>query len=142
MKKILQKSKSIISNNNGISGLISSLCGLFAITIMLVISISFIRVVYQQSVLNEFANQMVITVCEYGKTSGDEIDVRYEQLENSLKLSPTITYDTTYFSGDTVQYGDTIKLSANIQISLDILGYNYDYDLTITKTGVSEQYYK
>lgn len=142
MKKFIKKAKLLLQDTQGVSELITSIVGMFTIICMLVISISFITITNMQSVLNEFANQLIITMCDVGTTSGDEVDYRYEQLENTLNISPTITTTATYFADDNVQYGDTIQLSATLDTTISIFGFEYDFEFEIDKTGISEQYWK
>ncbi|MFI3326849.1 MAG: DUF4320 family protein [Clostridia bacterium] len=134
--------RKIFKDKRGISQMITSLVGLFVITIMLVISLTFIRVSNMQSVLNEFANQMVITTCDYGITSGDDIDDRYEQLANSLQIEPTMSYSASYLTGAKVQYGELITVTAKSSETINILGYELPMEFEITKTGRSDYYWK
>lgn len=136
MKKVL--------NNKGVSNLTSTLVGLLSLTIMLVISITFITVVNVQTSLNEFGNQMIISCQNYGKTDGNEIDARYEQLENTLNISPTVTYSATYFNSidKTVQYGDLITITLVLEYDINLLGFDETLQFEIVKTGLSEVYWK
>ncbi|MFI3327484.1 MAG: DUF4320 family protein [Clostridia bacterium] len=134
--------RKILKDKRGISQMITSLVGLFTITIMLVISLTFIRVANMQSVLNEFANQMIITTCDYGTTSGDDIDDRYDQLVDSLQIEPTMTYSASYISGTKVQYGDLITVTATVSETINILGIEFPFEFESTKTGRSNWYWK
>lgn len=140
MKKIIE----IFKSKNGISELYSTIVGLMCLVIMLSISINFLGVLNAQIKLNEFATQMLYTVCDEGKTSGTEIDTRYAQLETSLGISPEIIYSATYFdSADgSVQYGDLITLTASYSSTFTIWKYTKTMDYEIIKTGCSEVYYK
>lgn len=131
-----------LNNNNGFSELVGSLIGLMVITIMLVISITFIRVVNHQSVLNEFGNQMIQTVSDYGKTSGTEIDARYEQLVDSLHIEPDISYSAYSIGSSRVQYGELITLSVTSETQINMLGFDRLMEFEITKTGRSKYYWK
>ncbi len=128
-----------LKNKQGVSELITTLIGLVIITIMLVISLTFIRVANKQAVLNEFANQMIITVCDYGKTSGSEINDRYEVLEESLQISPDITYNKP---NSIVQYGEIIEITVKSEENINILGIDIPMEFEITKTGRSDYYWK
>ena len=132
----------ILKSNKGFSELVGSLVGLMVITCMLIISITFIKVVNHQSALNEFGNQMIQTVSDYGKTSGIEITQRYEQLEDSLQLAPDISYDANYLSASKVQYGDLITLTIKSEAQINILGFDRLMEFEITKTGRSKYYHK
>lgn len=136
MKKVL--------NNKGVSNLISTLVGLSSLTMMLVISITFINVVNVQTSLNEFGNQMIISCQNYGKTDGNEIDVRYEQLESTLNISPTISYNATYFNSvdKTVQYGNLITITLVLEYDINLLGFEETLEFEIVKTGLSQVYWK
>lgn len=138
----MNKVRRILIDKRGVSELISCLVGLFAISMMLVVSLSFIRVVNRQAVLNEFANQMIIAVCDYGTTDSTDIDDRYDQLVESLDIAPTISYDADYLTGSKVQYGDEITLVASSTESVEVLGYSFDMDFSLAKTGRSNFYWK
>lgn len=136
--------KNVLKNKDGFSELISSIVGLFVMLCMLLICITYLRVVNQQLILNEFATQMMYAVCDYGTTDSTDIDDRYSQLEDSLNMSPIITYDTSYFdsSNSTVQYGDLITLTATSTAEINLLGFTDTLVFEITKTGRSEEYWK
>ncbi len=134
----MKKLKLILKDNKGMSELFTSLIGLFVITAMLVISMTFIRVVNRQAVLNEFANQMIITVCDYGKTTGDEIDDRYEQLVESLQIAPEISYNVN----GRVQYGDFIEITAKSDEDINLLGVHIPMNFELKKNGRSDYYWK
>lgn len=139
---IIQKMKKILKSQAAFSELVSSIVGLMVITIMLVISIMFIKVVNHQSLLNQFAYQMSIEVCENGTTDSAEIDERYEQLKSSLGIAPTINYTTSYFIGKKVQFGELITVTASSSIEFSIIGYPVVMDFEIDKTGRSQIYWK
>ena len=132
----------ILKNNKGFSELVCSLVGLLIITCMLVISLTFIKIVNHQTVLNEFGNQMIETVCDYGKTSGVEISDRFGQLEDSLQISPDISYDSSYLTGSKVQYGEVITITISSEADINILGFDRTMEFEITKTGRSKYYWK
>lgn len=132
----------ILKSKQGFSELISTTVGLLVLTIMLIISITFIGVVNYQSIMNEFANQMIFAMCDYGMTDGTEIDERYEELENSLNISPEIEYSANYISGKNVQYGDLITITVKSERTISILGFDKTMYFEIEKTGLSKQYWK
>ncbi len=134
--------RKILRNNNGFSELVCSLVGLMVITCMLVISITFIKVVNHQVALNEFGNQYILTVCDYGTTSSTEVDDRFEQLEDSLLISPDVSYSTTYLTGSKVQYGELITITLKSEMEINLLGFDRTLEFEITKTGRSKYYWK
>lgn len=95
--------------------------------------------------LDRFADEMVAKVALEGKCSGSEITERYEELVESTGIRPTISYDARYYnhSQKTVQYGDAITVSVQMQINVIGFGDFYITDEPIRKsTGQSMQYWK
>lgn len=142
--KVLKKIKNIIQSTEGFSELVSTLVGLMLITCMLVISITFINVVNQQVILNEFANQMIEIACDNGDIDSTETLARYTELKETLGVDADIeiTGSSDGFYDGEVQYGDTITVTMSSELEINLLGFEQTLEFTITKTGRSQVYWK
>lgn len=137
--------KKILKNNDGFSELISTLIGLFCITCMLIISITFIDVVNDQITLNEFSNQMIDIVCDEGDINSSDIMVRFEELETTLGIDAEIeiTGSSDGLYDGKIQYGDIITITLTSEYEINLLGiYSTTKSFSITKTGRSQVYWK
>jgi len=138
------KLKKLLSDNRGSSELVGGVLAIMAIVMALAVCFMGMRLLNEYTVLNTFGDQMIKTVSDYGRCQGAEIDARYAQLADSLHMNPEVSYEASYVSlaKKTVQYGETIKLTATHESGIGFPGFELPVTLTITKTGRSEQYWK
>lgn len=141
----MKKIKLLLKSNAGFTNTIEMLGVAIIVSIMTIVSIVMAGYIHNLTVLDRFADEMVAKAALEGKCAGAELDERYEQLAKSTGLRPTITFEAKYYSTarKTVQYGDAITVTA--QLELNVVGYGDFYlkDTPIRKsTGQSEQYWK
>ncbi len=137
--------KKFVKNTQGFSELVSTVIGLFCITCMLIISITFVDVVNEQVTLNEFSNQMIDIICDVGDINSSEIIERFDELKTNLGIDAEIeiTGSSDGFYDGKIQYGDTITVTLTSEYEINLLGiYSTTKTFSITKTGRSQIYWK
>lgn len=134
----------LLKQKRGSSELVGMVVVLLVMVALVVVSLAGIKLVNEYTTLNEFADQMIVTVSDEGRCGGAAIDSRYAKLSNTTGLSPEIQYTAAYVSAAkrTVQYGELIEMTVSHTAHLKALGIDVPVPLKVTKTALSKQYWK
>lgn len=135
--------KNLLKNQDGVSTTVSVLFGILISAFIIVGGINICHAINEYSLLNDFANQLVQTAANEGKTSDGKIEKRYRELCQSSGITPTsFTFSADYWNAaeKKVQYGDTITLTMTLDTKMDLCELPLHF--TITKSAKSQQYWK
>lgn len=142
---MLEKIKSLLKDKNGFANTIEMMGVSLLLAMLTIAGITLSGYIHNVTVLDRFADEMVAKAALEGKCRGTEIDARYEELAKSTGIRPDISFTAPYYdhAKQTVQYGDAITISA--QIEVPIIGFG-DFVIRDTptrrSTGQSMQYWK
>ncbi len=138
----MEKIKALLKDKKGVSTTIAVLFGIVLFVAILLFAIGVFSAVNSYSTLNTFGEQLVQEAADAGKTSGDQVNERYEQLKDSTGLDPEVTWEANYYDASTgkVQYGDVITLHLELDTTLKMTQVPLHF--TIEKTAKSQQYWK
>jgi len=140
----MQRLNQLLKDNKGISNLITTLFALMIILAITITAIAVFKAINQYEMLNEYASSVIQDVCMNGSCDEDRLIQTYSDLTDALGIEPTITFDTTYYNTEksTIQFGTTIKLTAELETELTAVGVSIPLHLEIRKVGKSEIYWK
>ena len=130
--------------NKRAEGYVDVAVAVLVISFLLILLVSVFGVIHQKQTLNQMAEQ-IVEIASINGCVDDEVMERYEQLCEQTGLTPTMTFEATYFDEDTgkVQLGDIITCTLTMDTSL--IGFGGDLfpiDMTVTASGVSQVYWR
>lgn len=130
--------------NKRAEGYVDVAVAVLVISFLLILLVSVFGVIHQKQTLNQMAEQ-IVEIASINGCVDDEVMERYEQLCEQTGLTPTVTFDATYFDEDTgkVQLGDIISCTLTMETSLIGFGGElFPIDMTVTASGVSQVYWR
>ena len=130
--------------NKRAEGYVDVAVAVLVISFLLILLVSVFGVIHQKQTLNQMAEQ-IVEIASINGCVDDEVMERYEQLCEQTGLTPTMTFEATYFDEDTgkVQLGDIISCTLTMETSLIGFGGElFPIDMTVTASGVSQVYWR
>lgn len=130
--------------NKRAEGYVDVAVAVLVISFLLILLVSVFGVIHQKQTLNQMAEQSV-EIASINGCVDDEVMERYEQLCEQTGLTPTVTFEATYFDEDTgkVQLGDIITCTLTMETSLIGFGGElFPINMTVTASGVSQVYWR
>ena len=125
-------------------GYVDVAVAVLVISFLLILLVSVFGVIHQKQTLNQMCGQIVEIASINGCVDNDVME-RYEQLCEQMGLTPTMTFEATYFDEDTgkVQLGDVISCTLTMETSLIGFGGElFPIDMTVNASGVSQVYWR
>ena len=125
-------------------GYVDVAVAVLVISFLLILLVSVFGVIHQKQTLNQMCEQIVEIASINGCVDNDVME-RYEQLCEQMGLTPTMTFEATYFDEDTgkVQLGDVISCTLTMETSLIGFGGElFPIDMTVNASGVSQVYWR
>ena len=130
--------------NKRAEGYVDVAVAVLVISFLLILLVSVFGVIHQKQTLNQMAEQ-IVEIASINGCVDDEVMERYEQLCEQTGLTPTMTFEATYFDEDTgkVQLGDIISCTLTMETSLIGFGGElFPINMTVTVSGVSQVYWR
>ena len=130
--------------NKRAEGYVDVAVAVLVISFLLILLVSVFGVIHQKQTLNQMAEQ-IVEIASINGCVDNEVMERYEQLCEQTGLTPTMTFEATYFDEDTgkVQLGDIISCTLTMETSLIGFGGElFPIDMTVTASGVSQVYWR
>ena len=130
--------------NKRAEGYVDVAVAVLVISFLLILLVSVFGVIHQKQTLNQMAEQ-IVEIASINGCVDDEVMERYEQLCEQTGLTPTMTFEATYFDEDTgkVQLGDVISCTLTMETSLIGFGGElFPINMTVTASGVSQVYWR
>ena len=130
--------------NNRAEGYVDVAVAVLVISFLLILLVSVFGVIHQKQTLNQMAEQ-IVEIASINGCVDNEVMERYEQLCEQTGLTPTMTFEATYFDEDTgkVQLGDIISCTLTMETSLIGFGGElFPINMTVTASGVSQVYWR
>lgn len=130
--------------NKRAEGYVDVAVAVLVISFLLILLVSVFGVIHQKQTLNQMAEQ-IVEIASINGCVDDEVMERYEQLCEQTGLTPTMTFEATYFDDDTgkVQLGDIITCTLTMDTSLIGFGGElFPINMTVTASGVSQVYWR
>ena len=130
--------------NKRAEGYVDVAVAVLVISFLLILLVSVFGVIHQKQTLNQMAEQ-IVEIASINGCVDDEVMERYEQLCEQTGLTPTMTFEATYFDEDTgkVQLGDIISCTLTMETSLIGFGGElFPINMTVTASGVSQVYWR
>ena len=130
--------------NKRAEGYVDVAVAVLVISFLLILLVSVFGVIHQKQTLNQMAEQ-IVEIASINGCVDNEVMERYEQLCEQTGLTPTMTFEATYFDEDTgkVQLGDVISCTLTMETSLIGFGGElFPIDMTVTASGVSQVYWR
>ena len=130
--------------NKRAEGYVDVAVAVLVISFLLILLVSVFGVIHQKQTLNQMAEQ-IVEIASINGCVDDEVMARYEQLCEKTGLTPTMTFEATYFDEDTgkVQLGDIISCTLTMETSLIGFGGElFPINMTVTASGVSQVYWR
>ena len=125
-------------------GYVDVAVAVLVISFLLILLVSVFGLMHQKQTLNQMCEQ-IVEIASIKGCVDDEVMERYEQLCEQTGLTPTVTFEATYFDEDTgkVQLGDVISCTLTMETSLIGFGGElFPIDMTVTASGVSQVYWR
>ena len=125
-------------------GYVDVAVAVLVISFLLILLVSVFGLMYQKQTLNQMCEQ-IVEIASINGCVDDEVMERYEQLCEQTGLTPTVTFEATYFDEDTgkVQLGDVISCTLTMDSSLIGFGGElFPINMTVTASGVSQVYWR
>ena len=139
----MKKIKSLMKNKRG-DGYIDVVISVLVIMMMIVLALNVFSFLTLKQDMDYFAKEMINCAAANGTTTG-RVNTRYNELVTETGISPTVTWNTTYFnsSQQTVQLGDTIQVTLTVSSRVQGLGvFSIPVTLTAKHSGISQKYHK
>ena len=133
----------MIKNKRG-EGYVDVGVAVLVISFLLILLVSVFGVMHQKQTLNQMCEQ-IVEIASINGCVDDEVMERYEQLCEQTRLTPTMTFEATYFDENTgkVQLGDIITCTLTMDSSLIGFGGElFPINMTVTASGVSQVYWR
>jgi hypothetical protein len=133
----------VIKSNRG-EGYIDVVISVLVLMMVMVLALNVFSFLTVKQDMDYFAKEMIYCAATYGRTT-DEVDSRKAELTAETGLSPTVSWQTSYFnaSAKTVQYDDTITVTLTYNTYLKGFGvFKIPITLTAKYTGLSMKYWK
>ena len=130
--------------NKKAEGYVDVAVAVLVISFLLILLVSVFGVIHQKQTLNQMAEQ-IVEIASINGCVDNEVMERYEQLCEQTGLTPTMTFEATYFDEDTgkVQLGDIISCTLTMETSLIGFGGElFPINMTVTASGVSQVYWR
>ena len=130
--------------NKRAEGYVDVAVAVLVISFLLILLVSVFGVIHQKQTLNQMCEQ-IVEIASINGCVDDEVMERYEQLCEQTGLTPTVTFEATYFDEDTgkVQLGDVISCTLTMETSLIGFGGElFPIDMTVNASGVSQVYWR
>ena len=130
--------------NKRAEGYVDVAVAVLVISFLLILLVSVFGVMHQKQTLNQMAEQLA-EIASINGCVDDEVMERYEQLCEQTGLTPTMTFEATYFDEDTgkVQLGEIISCTLTMETSLIGFGGElFPINMTVTASGVSQVYWR
>lgn len=145
MKKLKLKIKKLCKNKDGFVNVVTlPICIVVAFS-FLACFIALLSFQHKNVKLDRFAYEIAVAASQQGKCTGKAINERYKELEETLGISPTVSFDADYFdyTKKTVQYGDTITVTLTLDVEYEGWG-SFDKKRTFTSVASrnSMEYWK
>lgn len=124
-------------------GYIDVAVAVLVIAFSLVLTVSVFGAATKKQDLKYMCAELVEIATVSGRV-GSEVDERYTQLYRETGFEPTMNFTAEYCDSDgKVQLGDTISCTLTSKISLKGFGGEiFSFDMTVTKSGLSQVYWK
>lgn len=136
MKKILKSTKA--------EGYIDVVIGIFAMMMVLVLTLNIFEFMTLKQDLDEISGQLIETATFNGCFDG-EFDERVENLQNQFFEFEVDTDAESYFNAtyERVQLGDQMDVYVSVQTYVQGLGmFRIPVTVTSHRSGISEKYWK
>ena len=130
--------------NKKAEGYVDVAVAVLVISFLLILLVSVFGVIHQKQTLNQMAEQ-IVEIASINGCVDNEVMERYEQLCEQMGLTPTMTFEATYFDENTgkVQLGDIISCTLTMETSLIGFGGElFPINMTVTASGVSQVYWR
>ena len=88
--------------------------------------------------------ELIATATSTGKV-GEEVEQRFAELCEETGITPTVTWNTTYYNatGKQVQLGEIITCTLTHEITLQGFGtFTLPFSITVTQSGLSRVYWQ
>ena len=88
--------------------------------------------------------ELIATATSTGKV-GEEVEQRFAELCEETGITPTVTWNTTYYNAakKQVQLGEIITCTLTHEITLQGFGtFTLPFSVTVTQSGLSRVYWK
>ena len=136
--------KELLSNKRA-EGYIDTVVLVVAAMMVIVLALNVFSFLTLKQDMEYFAKELIDTATIYGRT-GTEVTQRYQELCTELGILPTMDFSGTQYhnnAASTVQLGDTIRLTLDLQTNVKGLGvFQIPVTLTVTHSGLSQRYWK
>lgn len=133
IKRIAKK----IKDNKGIDVTIEEMFWMFIWFFILYFIIIIFGILLQIHQVNFFANELVRTAELYGEV-GEETNIRYEELEETFGISPTVEWSKT----GKLDFNEEISVLVTLKNNLKIASIKIPYKIPMKSSGTSEVYRK
>ena len=130
--------------NKRAEGYVDVAVAVLVISFLLILLVSVFGMIHQKQTLNQMAEQ-IVEIASINGCVDNEVMERYEQLCEQTGLTPTMTFEATYFDEDTgkVQLGEIISCTLTMDTSLIGFGGElFPINMTVTASGVSQVYWR
>ncbi|WBY64706.1 DUF4320 family protein [Thermocaproicibacter melissae] len=136
--------KLLKDKRGGVDQYVSAVIAMLTLLALFVMISAGMKAMNAYNTLNDFGNELAVTVGNEGRCSGERVSTRYNELVSATGITPNVEYTAEYVDSEarTVQYGDTITLRLSMQTSISALKISIPISLSITKSVTSQQYWK
>ena len=133
----------VIQSKRG-DGYIDVVVAVLVTMMLLILALNIFSFFTLKQDMDYYAKEVLEVACAEGQTSG-EIYNRYYELGDEMGFYPSFSWQTTYYNSPyrRVQLGDQIKITMTYRTYVKGFGiFKIPVTLTVTKSGVSEKYWK
>lgn len=137
------KMKRIMKSTRG-EGYIDLAVAVLVLVFVLVIAISLWSAITLKQDMRYMCEELIATATSTGKV-GEEVEQRFAELCEETGITPTVTWNTTYYNatGKQVQLGEIITCTLTHEIALQGFGtFTLPFSVTVTQSGLSRVYWK
>ncbi len=135
--------KKILKSKNG-EGYIDLAVAVLVLVFILVVAISLWSAITLKQDMRYMCEELIETATSTGKI-GDEVNRRFAELCSETGITPTVSWNATYYNAakKQVQLGDTITCTISHEITLQGFGeFTLPFTVTVTQSGLSRVYWK
>ena len=137
------KIKRIMKSTRG-EGYIDLAVAVLVFVFVLVIAISLWSAITLKQDMRYMCEELIATATSTGKV-GEEVEQRFAELCEETGITPTVTWNTTYYNATKkqVQLGEIITCTLTHEITLQGFGtFTLPFSVTVTQSGLSRVYWK
>lgn len=137
------KMKRIMKSTRG-EGYIDLAVAVLVLVFVLVIAISLWSAITLKQDMRYMCEELIATATSTGKV-GEEVEQRFAELCEETGITPTVTWNTTYYNAakKQVQLGEIITCTLTHEITLQGFGtFTLPLSVTVTQSGLSRVYWK